>query len=81
MTRELIKVFSSADLALATAISLHYPLEDINKENPRRALFVFNDSPKLQELIIRYWKGELRVEPRLFFDNLKALKARLYANE
>lgn len=44
MTTETIKendFCRTADLALATAISLFYPLEAIDKKNPRKAQFLF----------------------------------------
>lgn len=74
--------YSTSDLALATVISLSYPLEVIGKtQNPHKALFVFNRSKNLNELVDKYWKKELLVEPRTYFDQLKALKNRLYSNE
>ena len=73
--------YSTSDLALVTAISLFLPIESIDKQNPRKAEFLFNRTKELNKLIDRYWKKELLVEPRTFFDQLKALKARLYGNE
>lgn len=74
-------IFISSDLALVTAISLFHNIEDLDRQNPRKALFVFNRSKKLDELLNSYWKKELRIEPRSYFDQLKAIKARLYGNE
>ena len=73
--------FRSADLALATAISLSYPLITIDKQNPHKAQFLFKRDSGLDELIECYWRGELRVEPQTYFGALRVIKARLYGEE
>lgn len=71
--------FSTFDLALsATLLCSNIYLDSIDKSDPRKALFIFKGSQGLQKTIQKYWRGELRIEPRQYFDNLKALKARLY---
>lgn len=83
MNQEKLKdTFSTFDLALAAAISLYYPLETIDRsQDSRRVLFIFSRNQKLSELVDRYWKKELLVEPRQYFDQIKAMKARLYSND
>ena len=73
-------LFISSDLALAAVVSLYFPIVIVDKENPRKAQFVFNRSKNLRELVDNYWNGKLLVEPRKYFDSIKALKARLYDN-
>ncbi len=75
------KTFTSSDLAIVAAISLYYPIIEVDKTNPRKAQFVFDRNSKLDALLDKYWKQELLVEPRAYFDQLKAIKARLYAND
>ena len=70
--------FQTADLALATAISLWYPLVSINRENPRKAQFMFERNEDLDGLIEQYWRGELKVDPQAYFNQLRVIKARLY---
>ncbi len=72
--------FVSSDLSLVTAISLFYPFEAIDRGNPRKAQFIFIRNSQLDELVEKYWKKELRIEPRQFFDQLKAIKTQLYSN-
>lgn len=82
MTIENLKLkdyYSTSDLALATAISLWYPIDTIDRQNPRKATFLFKRDEKLDELIEVYWKRELKVEPQEYFNQLKAIKARLYS--
>ncbi len=75
------EAFTSSDLAIVAAISLHCPIIEIDKTNPKKAQFVFERNPKLDSLIRKYWNKELLVEPRAYFDALKAIKTRLYAND
>ena len=84
MTTQILKekdFYRTADLALATAISLWYPIEAIDKENPRKAQFVFRRKGELDKLIESYWRGELKVEPQAYFNALRVIKARLYGGE
>ena len=73
--------YKTSDLPLATVISLYYPLEVVDKTNPRRAFFVFKRGEKLDELIEKYYKRELKVDPATFFERLSFIKSRLYAEK
>ncbi len=66
------------DLALATAISLSFSIENIDRQNPRKAQFIFKRNPKLDEFIERYWHRKIKVEPTAYFEALRVIKARLY---
>ncbi len=84
MKQEFLKLnnyYSSSDLALVTAISLFYPIETIDKTNPQKALFLFKREEGLDELVETYWRGELKVEPQAYFNQLRNIKSRLYENE
>lgn len=81
MIQESLKLndyYSTTDLALTTAISLFFPLEAIDRQNPHKALFLFKRNAELDQLIETYWKGELKVNPATYFQQLKIIKARLY---
>lgn len=72
--------FYSPDLALVGAISLYFPIESIDRsQNPNKVQFLFRKKPELEKLIDAYWRGELKVEPQRYFNQLKNIKARLYA--
>lgn len=74
--------YYTADLALAAALALWYPIESIDKKaNPRKAEFCFKRTHDLDQFIESYWKSEVRVEPQMYFSQLRILKARLYASE
>jgi len=82
MTQENLKLknfYSTSDLALTTAISLWHPIDTIDRQNPRKANFLFKRDEKLDELLEAYWKRELKIEPQEYFNQLKAIKARLYS--
>jgi hypothetical protein len=70
--------FTTSDLFLATTLTLFYPIDGIDKMNPRKAIFLFKREKRLDELLSRYWNHELTVEPQALLNQLKAIKTRLY---
>lgn len=73
--------YSTSDISLAVVISLSHPIKEISRQNPRRVEFLFIRSKNLDELIKNYWKGNLKVEPQQFFNQLRIVKSRLYGGE
>ncbi len=73
--------YQTSDLSLATTLSLWYPIEDIDRSNPRKALFIFQNTEELQKLVDEYYRNEIKVSPQVYFNQLRVVKARLYANE
>ena len=71
--------YKTSDLALATTLSLNYPIFSIDKSNPSRSEFLFEKCEGLYDFVNKYWNGELRVEPQKFFTQLKVIKTRLYS--
>ena len=81
MTQGNIKLddyYKTSDLALAAAISLWYPVEVIDRENPQKAEFLFKREVWLDEVVEFFWNKELQVDALGYFNQLKVLKARLY---
>lgn len=74
-------LYRTSDLALATAISLFYPIEAIDRQNTHKAYFIFKRGGGLDEFIEAYWRGELKVEPQAYFNQLRIIKTRLYGEE
>lgn len=70
--------YSTSDLPLAATISLWFPLDLVDKGNPSRALFLFKRETDLDKLIERFWRGEVLVEPKTYFAQLKNIKSRIY---
>ena len=75
------EIYRTPDLALATAISLSYPIEAIDREYSRKAYFLFRRDTELDELVEGYWRGALKVEPQAYFNALRVIKSRLYGQE
>lgn len=73
--------YRTADLGLIVVISLSYPIELIDRQNPKKAEFLFETSNELIALVESYWRGELLIEPQKYFNQLKIIKTRLYSHE
>lgn len=72
--------YETSDLGLATAlVAVGVVLNDIDKSNPRRALFLFADDGDVSALAENYWNGTLTLSAQTYFDTIKRVKARLYA--
>ena len=68
------------DLGIATALlCADFELLSVDKTNPRKALFIFKREDGIEEVVNQYFSNRLNVKGRLFFDNLKALKNKLYS--
>lgn len=71
--------FKSSDLSLATTLSLYSPIESTEFVDNKKVLFIFLKSQELNRLIDLYWRGEMRIEPQQFFNQLKVIKTRIYS--
>jgi len=70
--------FRTPDMSLAVTLSLFANVEFIDRSNPQKAVFWFHRSPELEEIIAKYWKNELRVNPIDYANQTKNLKTRIY---
>jgi hypothetical protein len=76
---EVIKIH---DLGLSAAlISSGIELLGTQRGVMRRVYFVFTNNDKLGRTMNSYWNNTLKVPARLYFDNTKALKGRIYETE
>ena len=72
--------FYSFDLGLATAlITAGFSLISLERENLRKAQFVFRRGDGMDDVVDAYWADNLEVKARRYFDTLKMLKNRLYS--
>ncbi len=81
MSQENIKldtIYSTQSLPLATAISLWFPIDSIDRTSPHKVSFLFQRNEQLDELIESFWRREVRVEPLAYFNQLKVIKGRIY---
>lgn len=73
--------FSTDNFQLAAYLLVEScKLVSVNKTNPRRALFVFEDSENRQFLTEKFLSYEAQVEPHRFFSAQKDLKQLIYEN-
>ena len=72
-------LYLTSDLALATTLNMSFPLEDIDRSNPKRAVFVFRRSAELEKTVDDFFKNEIKVSPQIYFNQLRDIKARLYS--
>ena len=72
------EIFSTSDLALAAAIASKYPIQSMDKSNPKKVVFIFCKDRDFDIYVERFYKGELPVDAQKYFQNLKSLKNRIY---
>ena len=73
-------IFTTYDLGASTALlCAGFELLSVDKVNPRKALFIFRKTSGIEDAANQYFSDQLRVGARSFFDNLRALKNRLYS--
>jgi len=81
MTNDNELLYKTSDLCLITTLSLYSSIESIDKNDPNRFVFIFQRTKEFENLLSSYWHGELRIEPKHFFNQLKTIKSRIYAND
>lgn len=68
-----------SDLGLAASLSVTgFEIVEVNKDNPRRVVFVFAKSPELKVAIENYFAGRLLVPAEPYFSQIRSLKNRIY---
>lgn len=73
-------VWTTYDLGVSTALlCAGFELLSLNKTNPRKCLFIFRRAKNIDETANAYFADQLKLNARSFFDQLKALKNRLYS--
>lgn len=73
-------VFTTYDLGVSTALlCAGFELLSVDKENPRKALFIFKKADLIEEIADQYFSDRFEVKARSYFDHLKALKNKLYS--
>jgi len=73
--------FTTSDFYTAVfLLAKEYKLIEINKADPRRFRFVFNDQEGRAELLEDFFNGETAVEPRRFIAAVKEMKSLMYSD-
>jgi len=72
-------LYKTSDFLTASVlVCLKFPLDSLDRNNPRRVEFCFDDSEDLQIAVKKVFRGEIKVEPREFAMAQKTLKSFLY---
>lgn len=73
-------LFTTFDLGVSAALlCLGFKLLRMDRNDPRKVLFVFRRESKIEESANEYFSDQLRVKARSFFDSIKALKNKIYS--
>jgi len=71
--------YQTTDLGLTASLTASgFVIADIDKSNPRRVVFLFDNSPELQDKIKAFWSQELKLPAAVLLENIRLLKARIY---
>lgn len=72
--------YETTDLGLAAAlVASGHKLVDVNKIQPRRAVFIFAVSEDIENDVDSYWSNTLLVSALEYFEATKRVKTRLYS--
>jgi hypothetical protein len=68
------------DLGLSAALaSLGFEVQEIEHNASGQAYFIFIKTDELERAVSAYWADTLEVRARHYFDAIKMLKSRIYA--
>ena len=69
------------DMGISVALICRgFELLDLRSEGTsKRVVFIFRNSNGIEEAIQDYWSGKLRVDAKLYWNETKNLKTRLYS--
>jgi len=72
--------FFTYDLGCAASlVSSGYELLSLDRQNPKKILFIFKRTGDTDKVVDDYYSDRLRVNARTFFDNIRMLKNRIYS--
>jgi len=77
----MIARYETNDLHLAATLQcLGLELLEVNRSDPRRVRFVFEDDALRREWTREYLAGGLRVDPLILLNSFRSLKRQIYAD-
>lgn len=70
------------DLGISSALlSANFELISMDKTNPKKVQFIFRRETGIEKVVDDYFADKLKIKARTFFDNIKAIKNKMYSNE
>jgi len=74
-----ISIYKTSDFHTCIVLStLGFKLVAIDKTNPKRFVFQFEANPEIHNKIDLFFRGELRLDPRIVLIQEKLIKQRIY---
>lgn len=70
--------YKTTDMNLAVVLSLNFPIKELQNV-AGRGVFIFDNTPELNEMINAFYNHGLSVDPLVLFDTQKTIKNRLYS--
>ena len=81
MKKTMENQFITSDFYTAVfLLAKEYKLVGINKSDPRRFRFIFEDQEGRAKLLEGFFNGKAKVEPRKFVNAIKELKSLMYSD-
>jgi hypothetical protein len=71
-------LYKTTDMSLAVVISMRYTVKEL-QNIAGRGVFIFDNSPELQEMVDAFYNHQLTVDPLTLFEAQKTIKNRLYS--
>ena len=72
--------FETTDLGLAASLTAcGFKVTAVDKSNPRRVIFWFENTPELISKVEQFWSQELLLPASLILEQIRQLKARIYS--
>jgi hypothetical protein len=74
------RLWSNSDLALvACLVNRGFKIVSLDRTLPNKIQFQFEQTPELEQTVEDFWADRLMVSPRIFFDNIRLIKNRIYS--
>ncbi len=71
--------YKVTDLGLTASLTASgFIIADIDKTNPRRVVFLFDNTPELQKAVAEFWSQDLKLPAAVLLEHIRLLKARIY---
>ena len=75
------KYYSSSDLPLVSTLALTFPIVKLDRTDPRKIVFSFDNTKVLEKKIESYNNKKLKVEPQEFYNQIRSVKIMIYDRE
>lgn len=76
-----MNTFKTSDFQLSCClVSIGFKLDCLDRSNPKRIEFCFEQTDSLNQVVQSFWKNELTLSPIDLFNAQKFLKSQIYSS-